>query len=94
MIMDLKTEIINMLAEVDQKHADLFISKFRLVIGQMPEEEQIKSLSYFWTLQLGNLSFDTINEREYLMTDVDGKLWLSRFKKHILPVIVAYGLPI
>ena len=67
----METKIRVLLNSFVQKHADLFISKFRLVIGQMPEEEQIKSLSYFWTLQLGNLSFDTINEREYLMTDVD-----------------------
>lgn len=92
--MDMKSEIIDMLAQVDQKFANNFINKFRLVIGQMPEEEQIKSLSYFWTMQLGSLSFSTIEEREYLLTDVDGKTWLARFKKYVLPLIIANDLPI
>ena len=92
-MIDLKTDLINMLTEADPDLAKKFIKRFRLVIGQSDEVEQMKALSYFWSIELGMLPILTVEQREYLEPDVTGKLWLQRFKKHILPIVVANKLP-
>ena len=90
---DLKSEVIDLLNSHDPELAKKFIKRFRLVIGQNTEEEQVKALCYFWSTELGMLPFPTIEQREYLQFDVDGKTWFQRFKKHVLPVVLANKLP-
>ncbi len=90
---DLKSEVINILMEADPELAKRFTRRFRLVVGQSSEEDQLKSLSYFWSIELGVLPFPTIEQREYLQPDVSGAVWLQRFRKHVLPTVVANKLP-
>lgn len=92
-MIDLKTEIINMLNEADPDLAKKFIRRFRLVIGQSDEVEQMKALSYFWSIELGMLPILTVEQREFLEPDVTSKVWLQRFRKHILPIVIANKLP-
>jgi hypothetical protein len=90
---DLKTEVIGLLSEADDALGKRFIRKFRLVIGQSTEEQQMQALASFWSIELGMLPGSNIDAREYLMPDVDAKTWLARFKKHILPIVLANKLP-
>lgn len=92
-MIDLKSEVYELLNTVDPELGKRFLKRFRLVIGQNTENEQVKALCYFWTTELGMLPFPTIQEREYLQFDVDGKIWMARFKKHILPIIITHKLP-
>ena len=71
--------------------ANSFLNKFRLVIGQTTEQEQLNTLKLFWSIELGSLPVD-ISEREYMQTDVDYKTWLKRFKKHVLPTIISTNI--
>jgi hypothetical protein len=91
-MIDLKEEVYNILNEKDSVLANSFLNKFRLVIGQTTEQEQLNTLSYFWSIELGSLPVDTISEREYMQTDVDYKTWLKRFKKHVLPTIISTNI--
>lgn len=56
-------------------------------------ESQIHQANRFWRLQLGSLSVDTIEARDYLVECNDANDWLRLFCENVVPVIVAFGLP-
>lgn len=93
-MIDLKLEIFNIFSEVDSHLAERWNTLFTSNITLLTELQQLNAMNLFWTMQLGLLNVNTFSEREYLATDVDARTWLKRFKKYVLPTIIAHGLPV
>lgn len=64
------------------------------VYGPLPLlAQQIAELNWFWRLNLGLLSNDTICERSALIDNIDSNVWLDNFEKYVLPTVVNEELP-
>lgn len=90
---NLKVEVLKALVEIDFKAGERWATTFTTNTDSLSINDQLVAVNNFWRLQLGLLPFDTIDAREYLMVDVSAELWMERFKRHVIPIIVQHELP-
>lgn len=73
--------------------AERFRRLFKRFAGRNPGIPEIVLLNRFWRQQLGVLTINTLNEREWLVDDVDGVTWVQFFQNNILNTVIREDLP-
>lgn len=57
------------------------------------QNEQVRLMNIFWRYQLASLSHDTSKVRNMLFDNVTPEMWITNFKRHVLPTVLEYNLP-
>lgn len=73
--------------------AERFKEVYGKTIFHNTSESELVLLNRFWRRQLSRLTIPTYHERECLLDLPDFGPWMLNFTRHVIPCIVANGLP-
>jgi hypothetical protein len=88
-----KQSVADALRSRNPDAADRFEAQYHESLDQ-PIAARIAQANRYWRRALTALEIDTIAVREYLVDECDFRDWLRHFHRGVLPVVIAYQLPI